>query len=46
MAETAARPETTAPTLDVIDFPAGELYASPAATQDGRSASAPAAGAP
>jgi HK97 family phage major capsid protein len=33
VAETAARPETTAPTLDVIDFPAGELYASPAATQ-------------
>jgi HK97 family phage major capsid protein len=33
VAETAARPETTAPTLDIIDFPAGELYASPAATQ-------------
>uniref|UniRef100_B0SVZ4 Phage major capsid protein, HK97 family n=1 Tax=Caulobacter sp. (strain K31) TaxID=366602 RepID=B0SVZ4_CAUSK len=33
VAETATRPETTAPTLDVIDFPAGELYASPAATQ-------------
>lgn len=33
VAETAARPETLAPTLDVIDFPAGELYASPAATQ-------------
>ena len=33
VAETAARPETTAPTLEVIDFPAGELYASPAATQ-------------
>ena len=33
VAETAVRPETTAPTLDVIDFPAGELYASPAATQ-------------
>ncbi|WP_426032724.1 phage major capsid protein [Caulobacter sp. DWP3-1-3b2] len=33
VAETAARPETTPPTLDVIDFPAGELYASPAATQ-------------
>jgi len=33
VAQTAARPETTAPTLDVIDFPAGELYASPAATQ-------------
>lgn len=33
VAETAARPETTAPSLDVIDFPAGELYASPAATQ-------------
>ncbi|MGR4865208.1 phage major capsid protein [Caulobacter sp. LARHSG274] len=33
VAETAVRPETAAPTLDVIDFPAGELYASPAATQ-------------
>ena len=33
VAETATRPETTPPTLDVIDFPAGELYASPAATQ-------------
>jgi HK97 family phage major capsid protein len=33
VAETAVRPETTPPTLDVIDFPAGELYASPAATQ-------------
>ncbi len=31
--ETAARPETTAPTLDVIDFPAADLYACPAATQ-------------
>lgn len=31
--ETAARPETQAPTLDVLDFPAGELYAMPAATQ-------------
>ena len=32
-AETAARPETTAPALDVIDFPTAELYAMPAATQ-------------
>jgi HK97 family phage major capsid protein len=32
-AETAARPETTAPTLDVLDFPTAELYAMPAATQ-------------
>lgn len=31
--ETDARPETTAPVLDLIDFPAGELYAMPAATQ-------------
>lgn len=31
--ETDARPETTAPILDLIDFPAGELYAMPAATQ-------------
>lgn len=31
--ETEARPETTAPVLDLIDFPAGELYAMPAATQ-------------
>lgn len=33
VAETAVRPETTAPSLEVIDFPAGELYANPAATQ-------------
>jgi HK97 family phage major capsid protein len=32
-AETAARPETTAPTLDLLEFPAAELYAMPAATQ-------------
>ena len=32
-AETAARTETTAPNLALIDFPAGELYAMPAATQ-------------
>ena len=32
-AETGARAETTAPSLDVIDFPAAELYAMPAATQ-------------
>ncbi len=32
-AETAARPETTAPTLDLLDFPAADLYAAPAATQ-------------
>lgn len=31
--EDAARPETSAPTLKVLDFPAGELYAMPAATQ-------------
>lgn len=31
--ETDARPETTAPTLALLDFPAGELYAMPAATQ-------------
>ena len=31
--ETDARPETTAPTLKLLDFPAGELYAMPAATQ-------------
>jgi HK97 family phage major capsid protein len=30
--ETAARPETTAPSLDLIDFPTAELYAMPAAT--------------
>ena len=33
VAETAARPETTAPTLDLLSFPAADLYASPAATQ-------------
>jgi len=31
--ETEARPETTAPQLDLLDFPVGELYAMPAATQ-------------
>lgn len=31
--ETAARPETTSPDLDLLDFPAAELYAMPAATQ-------------
>jgi HK97 family phage major capsid protein len=33
VAETAARPETDSPTLDLIDFPCAELYAMPAATQ-------------
>jgi len=32
-AETAARPQTDAPTLDLLEFPAADLYASPAATQ-------------
>jgi HK97 family phage major capsid protein len=32
-AETAARPETAAPVLDLLEFPAADLYASPAATQ-------------
>lgn len=32
-AETGARAETTAPTLDLLQFPAAELYAMPAATQ-------------
>ncbi|WP_371396212.1 phage major capsid protein [Fretibacter rubidus] len=31
--ETDARLETTAPQLDLLEFPAGELYAMPAATQ-------------
>lgn len=31
--ETAARSETSAPSLDLLDFPVGELYAMPAATQ-------------
>ena len=31
--ETDARPETTVPQMDLLDFPAGELYAMPAATQ-------------
>ncbi len=31
--ETAARPETDTPSLDLIDFPVAELYAMPAATQ-------------
>jgi len=33
VAETASRPETTAPTLTAIDFPTMELYAMPAASQ-------------
>jgi len=33
VAETDARPETTAPTLVSLDFPAADLYANPAATQ-------------
>ncbi|MGE0628598.1 MAG: phage major capsid protein [Hyphomicrobiaceae bacterium] len=33
VAETAARPETNAPTLDELSFPTMELYAMPAATQ-------------
>ncbi len=32
-AETGARAETTAPTLDLLEFPAAEVYAMPAATQ-------------
>lgn len=32
VAETAARPETTTPTLDALTFPTMELYAMPAAT--------------
>ncbi len=32
-AETASRAETTAPTLDQLDFPAADLFACPAATQ-------------
>lgn len=32
VAETAARPETASPQLDLIDFPTAELYAMPAAT--------------
>jgi HK97 family phage major capsid protein len=31
--ETGSRAETTAPTLDLLEFPAAELYAMPAATQ-------------
>jgi HK97 family phage major capsid protein len=31
-AETASRPETDSPTLDLLDFPTAELYAMPAAT--------------
>ena len=34
VAETAARPETNPATLDLITFAAGDLYASPSATQD------------
>ncbi|MFT3998404.1 MAG: phage major capsid protein [Asticcacaulis sp.] len=33
VAETAARPETDPATLSLLEFPAAELYASPAATQ-------------
>jgi len=33
VAETASRAETTGLTLDILDFPASELYAAPAATQ-------------
>jgi HK97 family phage major capsid protein len=33
VAETAARPETDTPTLALVEFPAMELYAQPAATQ-------------
>lgn len=33
VSESAARPETASPTLDLLDFPAAELYAMPAATQ-------------
>ncbi len=32
-AETAARPETAPPVLDLLSFPAADLYAAPAATQ-------------
>ena len=33
VSETAARPETDPPSLDLIEFPMAELYAMPAATQ-------------
>ncbi len=33
VSETGARAETTAPQLDLLEFPAAELYAMPAATQ-------------
>jgi len=33
VSETGTRAETTAPTLDLLEFPAAELYAMPAATQ-------------
>lgn len=33
VAETDARPETAAPTLALLEFPAADLYANPAATQ-------------
>lgn len=33
VAETAPRPETDAPTLNLLEFPSAELYACPAATQ-------------
>ncbi|GJL97510.1 MAG: phage capsid protein [Hyphobacterium sp.] len=32
VSETASRPETDSPTLDLLDFPTAELYAMPAAT--------------
>ena len=32
VAETAARPETGSPALELVEFPTGELYAMPAAT--------------
>jgi HK97 family phage major capsid protein len=32
VAETAARPQTTSQTIDLLDFPTAELYAMPAAT--------------
>lgn len=33
VSETAARPETDTPSLDLLDFPTAEIYAMPAATQ-------------
>ena len=32
VAETAGRPETDSPTLELVEFPVGEIYAMPAAT--------------